>query len=113
MILLTKLGLEKDFISFCKSIELERIEEEFQSVDAEVVQAFVACKNFASDNKIELKLIVDKINEDRLEREQLATKTVGNILTRLGFKPVRLSSGRYGRIFNEVRLNRLRDRYHS
>jgi hypothetical protein len=41
----------------------------------------------------------------------LAAKTVGNILTRLGFKPTRIAGGRYSRFWDEARLTWLEARF--
>ncbi len=111
IILLVSPDDEPEFVKFCQDLERDRSEEDALSIDALVVKAMRACQPHLKNSKLAVKLVAEYLNADRPVNEELKERSVGKVMSRLGFKTTRTSSGHGARYWDENRLTRLEKRY--
>ncbi|MCL5026310.1 MAG: hypothetical protein M1531_07430, partial [Chloroflexi bacterium] len=111
MVRLAQPGFETDFVAFGRGLEHQRNEEEAVGLDAEVVRVAEACRDKVVGGKFLVGSVAEKLNATRPEREKLGERTVGDLLTCLGFDPTRSSTGYAACLCDGARLERLKRRY--
>jgi len=108
IIKLEKPEFEPDFVTFAKSLEADRIEEDFESFDAEVCRALINSKSKVTYGKIAVDEVTSEVNKRRGLSNLVSQRWIGSVLTRFGLKTCRFAgTGKYGRIWDEDRIRRL------
>lgn len=111
LVLLARPDAESSFLAFGRGLEKQRADEDGLTIDAEVVRAIVSCGGLVAGGKLRVSAVAGVLNQGRSEGEQLREKTVGTIMSRLGFSAARTSSGHAARFWDGARLERLKRRY--
>lgn len=112
IIKLAKPEFEPEFVAFAKGMEVERIEEDFESFDSEVCRALIKCKSKATSGKIEVDDVTKEVNSGRGLLNPVNQRWIGSVLTRFGLKTCRFAgTGKYGRMWDEDRIKRLAKRF--
>ena len=102
---------EKEFMEYVKGVETERKEEASTSLDAKVVEAVATCSHLVESGKFLVSDVTLEFNRGLPEKEQKSDRSIGRLLTRLGFKSTRVTGGKRARRWDEERLRRLQERY--
>lgn len=103
--------IRKKVGEFVKEVERERIEEERATSEAELVELLYGLKGEVEKGKLSIKVITEKYNEGKPERQHWGPKSVGRALKKLGFTQTRISGGSRAIIYNEKHLDYLVKRY--
>jgi hypothetical protein len=98
-------------LEYAKENYQARLEEEQTTIEAQLVQAVLACENDVEQGKISTARITEKFNENKPEREQWKVQSVGYALKKLGFKSCRMPSGNFGKYWDASLIERLKKRY--
>jgi hypothetical protein len=85
--------------------------EETDTYEAQVLLAIRESVNKLESGKFSTRQVTDEFNLSRLEIEHLDSRTIGRIITKLGFEPKRMTGGKAGYIFDLDRVNRLSEEY--
>jgi hypothetical protein len=112
IIKLAKPEFEPEFVTFAKSLETDRIEEDFESFDAEVCRALINCKSKVTSGKVAVDEVTNIVNSTRGLLNPVNQRWIGSVLTRFGLKTCRFAgTGKYGRIWDDERIRRLAKRF--
>jgi hypothetical protein len=103
--------IEPDFIEYFKKMEVERLEETYDSFDAEVVRALLKCRDKIENAKVLVSDVAFAFNEGKPEQDHLNIRTIGKVLTRLKLKKTRATDGKSAKFWEEKRVERLRQKY--
>lgn len=100
-----------NIITYAKGqYEIEQMAEE-TSIEAEVTQAIMSCRELVINGVVKSKDIAVRFNEPRNDKEQWKTKSVSTVVKRLGFHSKRSSDGSRGYIWSDGVLERNMRRY--
>lgn len=97
---------------YAAAITKERIDEEESGTEAQILNSLIRTLDQTENGRISTKTITEQLNNDITDpKSQWRTISVGRILTRLGFKPTRMTDGNRGIKLNKQHLTRLMKRY--
>lgn len=100
-----------NILSYARDSYEAIIDEEQISIEAMVLQAIIKCQPELESGKFSTSLATEKFNEGRTEKEQWGTRSIGRVISRLGFRSKRMSNGPAGYVYDERRVKRLCERY--
>ncbi|RLE38251.1 hypothetical protein DRJ17_04600 [Candidatus Woesearchaeota archaeon] len=109
----TPADVKQNLIKYGESLATIIREEERTTIEAEVIDAIIKCKDLVEKNKLPLQTILDQINMNRDEKDQMRPTQLGKILKKLGFKKMRMSNddSRIAIKYDEKLIVRLARRY--
>jgi len=104
-------GRKGEFKKRVKEIEKARDEEEGLSLESEIVEAIIGHHREQGNGAFLTTEIVERLNEERTDKESLSDRLVSMRLARLGFQKTRLTNGRRGFLMDSGLLKRLALQY--
>ena len=74
------------------------------STESEIIRALLKSESYVQNGKIATRVIAEKFNEGRTEKEQWKTSSVGRRMSALGFEKGRVTDGPAGWVWDEDRI---------
>jgi len=95
-----------------KKITQSRLDEEQASIEGRVFDALLKCEDKVENGKLSTQAVTCAFNEGLSEKEQVTSRFIGRIISRLGFEKCKLSGGGLAGFFWDAKLvERLKLRY--
>lgn len=101
MVLLAAPEREQEFINAIKTIDKNRHQERQDTMEADILKAILKSDGMVAGGVLAVKIITDKMNEVRSDKEKLTYQRVGRKLNIMGYKKARMSDGASAIIWSE------------
>jgi len=77
---------EEAFLAFVAGLQQARLQEKADTLESEVLRILDGLREEVTDGLLPVRLVTQKLNEDRLDRDKISDQKVGRRLRSLGFK---------------------------
>ena len=111
MLLKVKPDKEEEFKKMVLRVEKMKLIEKTGSIDADVLQAWIAAKVNMVSGVIASQEVADAFNVDKGDKERLASRRIGNRLKSSGFQTTQTSNHTLGFFWNEETTEKLKKEY--
>lgn len=98
-------------IECMKELTQSRLDEEQASMEAQVFEAILRCKDQVEKGKLSVRTVTEAFNLGLPENEQVSARTIGRRVAALGFEKCRLSGSVRGFFWTKELVDRLNARY--
>lgn len=102
---------EERFIKLVKKIEDTRLTDKSGSIDAEIIQAWMAVEHEIVNGVLANALVATGFNKDKSDKEQLTPRRIGNRLRAFGFQPTHTGNHTLGFFWDKDLTERLAKEY--
>src|SRR3990167_6511791 len=92
---------ENDFVDIVKELEKKRYIAKADSLEGETIQAILALEDYIVNGILAVKLITDKVNEEKSEKEKITYQKMGRKLDIMGFTKAKTGTGTSAIEWNE------------
>ncbi len=111
LLLVSNKGKE-NIVKYAKKLDEEWQNREETSIEAEILEFMLECEDSVENNVLLTKTVTEKFNADRSDKEKWKTRSVGRLISRLGFTQKRMAgSGKRGWYWDPERIEYLKQRY--
>jgi len=98
-------------LNYARKVAGHLVDEEQASSEGLVFKALTDILSQAESGKLAIQRVVDQLNVDLSDTEKWNSRSVGRILSRLGFRKVRLTGGKRAVAIDTTLIDRLQKRY--
>jgi len=103
---------KENILKYAQKLDAEWQSREETSIEAEILGFMLECECSVENNVLLTKTIADKFNADRNDREKWKTRSIGRLISRLGFLQKRIAgTGKRGWFWDKERIEYLKQRY--
>lgn len=101
----------ESFVRLIKNIEKTRLTEKASTVDAEILQSLLLCKNEVVNGIVASQMVTNSFNKDRDERDKLKSRRIASRLSSFGFTKTQTNTSAVGFIWDDSLLEKLVKEY--
>jgi DNA primase catalytic core len=102
---------EAYFLKLVKKLESEKLIEKADSIEAQILTVLSGLRGNVDKGMLPVKDITDSFNEDRSDKYKVTYQRIGRRLSAMGFSKVRTSNGASAIVWDEEKLERIKDSY--
>jgi DNA primase catalytic core len=102
---------EAYFLKLVKRLESEKLIEKADTIEAQILTILSGLRSSVDKGMLSVKEITDSFNEDRSDKYKVTYQRIGRRLSAMGFGKVRTSNGASAIVWDEEKLERVKDSY--
>lgn len=102
---------EAYFLKLVKRLESEKLIEKADTIEAQILTVLSGLRGSVDKGTLSVKDITDSFNEDRSDKYKVTYQRIGRRLSAMGFGKVRTSNGASAIVWDEEKLERIKDSY--
>ncbi|MBU2540928.1 MAG: toprim domain-containing protein [Candidatus Omnitrophica bacterium] len=102
---------EAYFLKLVKRLESEKLIEKADTIEAQILAVLSNLRSNVDKGMLPVKEITDSFNEDRSDKYKVTYQRIGRRLSAMGFSKVRTSNGASAIVWDEEKLERIKDSY--
>ncbi|MCM8797710.1 MAG: substrate-binding domain-containing protein, partial [Candidatus Omnitrophica bacterium] len=111
IIRLVRPGREAYFLKLVKRLESEKLIEKADTIEAQILTVLSGLRGSVDKGMLSVKDITDSFNEDKSDKYKVTYQRIGRRLSAMGFGKVRTSSGASAIVWDEEKIERIKDSY--